>query len=203
MEKKILIFDLDGVLINSKNNMLSAWRYTNKINNLNIPFSSYFKNIGTPFKNILKKLKVRKYHNKIEQCFREESIKKINKIKLYPDVKKTLLHVKRKNYKIGILTSKDKKRTKKILKKFKINYLFDFIECPEVGCRGKPYPDQILKIMKIYSVNPKLVTYIGDMKSDLITAKRAKINFVFAKYGYGKISKINSIKRFSDITKLV
>ena len=36
MEKKILIFDLDGVLINSKNNMLSAWQYTNKINNLNI-----------------------------------------------------------------------------------------------------------------------------------------------------------------------
>ena len=30
-----------------------------------------------------------------------------------------------------------------------------------------------------------------------------KINFVYAKYGYGKISKTNSIKRFSDITKLV
>ena len=57
--------------------------------------------------------------------------------------------------------------------------------------------------MKIHSANPKLVTYIGDMKSDFITAKRAKINFVFAKYGYGKISKTNSIKRFSDITKLV
>ncbi len=203
MKTKILIFDLDGVLINSKKNMYSAWNYTNKINNLNIPFSSYFQNIGTPFKNILKKLKIKKYHNKIEECFRKESINKINKIKLYPNVKKTLLQIKKKKYKIGILTSKDKKRTIKILKKFKINNLFDFIECPKSDLRGKPYPDQILKIMKIYSANPKLVTYVGDMKSDYTTAKRAKINFIFAKYGYGIILKANSIKKFSDIIKIV
>ena len=198
MKKKIFIFDLDGVLVNSKENMLYAWNYTKKKNNLNVQFSIYFKNIGMPFKNILKKIGIDKNHSLIEKYFQEESIKKINKIKIYPNVRKTLIKIK-KNNKIGILTSKDKVRTIKILKKFKLNSLFDFIECPKKGLRGKPFPDQILKIIESRSISPSLVTYVGDMKSDYITAKRARVNFVFAKYGYGKVLKTKYINKFPDI----
>ena len=60
MKKKIFIFDLDGVLINSKINMRYAWNYSRKQNNLNVSFSEYFENIGTPFVNILNKIKIKK-----------------------------------------------------------------------------------------------------------------------------------------------
>ena len=126
----------------------------------------------------------------------------INKIRVYPNVKKVLKNLKDKKYLIGILTSKDKKRSLKILKKFQLIHFFDFIECPNKILRGKPHPDHILKVLKNFSVQPKNVTYVGDMYSDYLTAKRAKVNFICAKYGYGNVKKTNSIEKIDELLKI-
>ena len=47
--KKIIIFDLDGVIIDSKKNMKISGRFIVK-NNLKIDFKNYFSFIGLPFK---------------------------------------------------------------------------------------------------------------------------------------------------------
>ena len=57
--KKNIIFDLDGVLIDSIENMESSWNSTNKKFNLDISFNKYRKYIGKPFKEILKSLGVK------------------------------------------------------------------------------------------------------------------------------------------------
>ena len=55
LKKKLLIFDLDGVLIDSKDNMKLAWTEVQKKYFLNnIAFENYFKEIGRPFIEILK-----------------------------------------------------------------------------------------------------------------------------------------------------
>ena len=82
----------------------------------------------------------------------------------------------------AIVTSKNNKRTKKILKLFKLKV--DYVQCPQKGLRGKPYPDQILKVIKKFKVHKKNCFYIGDTIFDKVSASRSKINFVFAKYGY-------------------
>ena len=60
IKQKILlvVFDLDGVLLNSKQNMKISWNVVNKKYNFRINFSNYFKHIGIPFFQILKKLKI-------------------------------------------------------------------------------------------------------------------------------------------------
>ena len=45
---KLVLFDLDGVLIDSKENMRCAWIVKKKFN-LKQSFENYFKNIGLPF----------------------------------------------------------------------------------------------------------------------------------------------------------
>ena len=54
-KKKLIIFDLDGVLINSIKNMEYALDNTNKKLGLNLKFNEYKKYIGLPFFEILKK----------------------------------------------------------------------------------------------------------------------------------------------------
>jgi beta-phosphoglucomutase-like phosphatase (HAD superfamily) len=56
MTKNLIIFDLDGVLFDSKKNMEISWNFVKKKYQLKIKFESYFQNIGMPFLNILKKL---------------------------------------------------------------------------------------------------------------------------------------------------
>ena len=38
-KKSVIILDLDGVLLNSKNNMRYAWKHTSKIINLRFTFN--------------------------------------------------------------------------------------------------------------------------------------------------------------------
>ena len=58
--KKLVIFDLDGVIFDSKENMRLSWNDVNRKLNLGIKFNDYFSKIGKPFETILYELKVNK-----------------------------------------------------------------------------------------------------------------------------------------------
>ena len=152
---KIYLFDLDGVLINSKINMRISWKEVNKKFKLNISFDKYFSLIGKDFKEILKDLNIKNKYNEINKCFKTNSLKNFNKIKLYPKVRNTLSLLRKKNIKIGIVTSKDCYRTRKVLKKFSI--FPDIIECSDGKLPGKPNPDKILRILKKFKIKKKML----------------------------------------------
>ena len=54
----------------------------------------YFENIGKPFDEIMKSLKIIP-SPKIANCYKENSLKSVSKIKLYPNVIKTLKYLKK------------------------------------------------------------------------------------------------------------
>jgi len=51
--KKLILFDLDGVLIDFKKNMQIAWESVCHQHNIYTEFEKYFMNIGRPFQDIL------------------------------------------------------------------------------------------------------------------------------------------------------
>ena len=103
-------------------------------------------------------------------------------IKIYPGVRKTIDILKKKRIKIVIVTSKDKLRSKKILKKLKIK--INQIYSPSNSLSGKPSPDLILHAIKKNKSSKESSIFIGDTISDQLAAKNAKVDFIFAKYGY-------------------
>ena len=184
-KKKIFLFDLDGVLIDSKKNMQLSWELTTSARQIKIPFNKYFKLIGLPFKKILTKLKIKKKHHIfLEKEYKKNSLRNIKFIKLKKGVKKTLLKLKLNNKIVGLLTSKEKSRTLKILKKYKIK--MDYIFCPQKNLYGKPHPRQINILSKKTKISKKDIVYIGDMAVDKQTAKNAKVDYIHANYGYSK-----------------
>ena len=50
---KLILLDVDGVLIDSKLNMKKSWNKLLNENYVNKPFIEYFKRIGTSFENIM------------------------------------------------------------------------------------------------------------------------------------------------------
>ena len=79
--KKILIFDVDGVLVSSKSNMRVSWEAVRKKFNLKKNFKDYFLLNGRPFEKILSTLKIKKDYSKIKKLYSDVSIKNTNKIK--------------------------------------------------------------------------------------------------------------------------
>tara|TARA_B100001057_G_C22857785_1_gene953357 strand:- start:754 stop:1392 length:639 start_codon:yes stop_codon:yes gene_type:complete len=181
--KKLIIFDLDGVLVDSKNNMKTAWNSAKKKYKLNIQFNKYFKQVGKPFNIILKSLNIKSENKLIEEEYSRTSIKNLRKIKLYKNAKKILNLLRRKeNIITAIVTSKNYDRTKKILRLFKLKV--DYVQCPQKGLRGKPYPDQIIKVIKKFKIPRRNCFYVGDTIFDKKAASKSKINFIFAQYGF-------------------
>jgi phosphoglycolate phosphatase len=181
------IFDVDGVILNSKNNMRLSWIKTNNKFNLKINFSKYFANIGLPFYQILKNIGVNKNFKEIENEYKKNSIKYSKKILLYKEIKNFFIYLDKKLINYYIVTSKDLLRTKKFLFNYKI--FPKSIHCPSKKYKGKPKPDLLNHCIKLNKLDKKNCCYVGDTEFDYIAASKAKIKFIFANYGYGKIKK--------------
>jgi phosphoglycolate phosphatase len=201
-DKTLYLFDLDGVIIDSKKNMQFSWNSVNEKFKLNITFEQYFSLIGRDFKEILRKLKIKnKDLDSIEKTFKNASIKNFNKYKLFPKVRMVLKSFNKKKIKIGIVTSKDCLRTKKILKKFSLK--FNEVRCSNGTLSGKPKPDKIFSILNKLKISQADTVYIGDMMVDKKTAKNAGVEYIHAAYGYSpkKIAHKNTIHSFNELIK--
>ena len=123
INKKVLIFDLDGVLVDSKINMKKAWAAVQKkFNFQEKKFRDYFSKIGQPFNIILSQLSILNNHKQIKKCYDSNSIKNLEIVKFYPKTIKELKWLYSKNIYLCIVTSKDKIRTNLMLGDVK-NYL--------------------------------------------------------------------------------
>jgi HAD superfamily hydrolase (TIGR01549 family) len=196
---KLYIFDLDGVLLDSSKNMSLAWQDVKNKFNINIPFFEYKKHIGLPFFTILKNIGIKKDYFKIKKIYSASSIKNLKKkTTLFKDTIKVINTLKRES-KIAILTSKDTLRTNYVLKKKKLK--FDCVITSDNVKNGKPNKEGVLKILSKLKIKKENTVYIGDTKVDELTAKNARIKFLYANWGFGGKRK-KSIKSLKDLINL-
>ncbi len=183
--KSFIIFDLDGVLIDSRANMEAAWSTVSKECQLSIPFADYFREIGIPFQDILAKLGVTKDCREIESIFRTASMAHMAEIDFYPGAPKALDDLAQRGAGLGVVSSKDPLRTSAVLARLKVD--FKSVRTPNDRYRGKPAPDHLLIALAEANCDPIDALYIGDMVADYMAAKRAGIEYVHAAWGYGDV----------------
>ena len=200
-KKKLIIFDFDGVLINSEKNMELTWNKTIKnFEKYDIAFNKYKKNIGLPFKKILKNLLINKKDiNLITDYYKKNSLFYQNKIKLFKGVKPLIKKLK-KNYKIALFTSKDNFRTKNLLKKFDLK--FDAVVAGDDVKKGKPHPEGLKKIIKKLNFNKDLIYYIGDTIYDYKCSQKVKIKYIHVNWGFERISKDKNVIFVNNLKEL-
>lgn len=198
--KKLILFDLDGVLLNSRRNMELSWEAVCERHNVNVEFEDYFSNIGRPFKEILSILNIDENQNDIEKTYSDVSTQFIDQLEFYEGVESVLEQLNNNNIKIGIVTSKNTFRTHKIIDL--LGFAFDIVQTPNDALKGKPAPDHLLYAMSELKINASDTLYVGDMDVDYEAAKRAYVDYAHALWGYGACNDENVIK-LENITQLL
>lgn len=198
--KKLLLFDLDGVILNSKDNMMLSWHRVQNEFSIKIPFEDYFNKIGRPFNEIMDLLELSERSKEIEDVYKEASIANLDKLSFFEGVKSTLTKLISLGYQLGIVTSKDEMRTQMILDKLGVDFLI--VQTPNSMYRGKPAPDHLLVALAITQTDPSEAIYIGDMEVDYLAALRGGVDYLHAEWGYSKNFNTN-VTRLASISEII
>lgn len=184
MMKRLVLFDLDGVLLHSRENMRQAWAVVLRETPVRQPFEAYFALIGRPFKDIMACLGITDDVGRIEKIYMTASFDFLAEATFFQGVRESLGELQAMGLKMGIVTSKDLPRTKAILPQLGVEFVT--VQCPNNKFRGKPAPDHLLVAMAEAGEDPSDTLFVGDMETDWHAARRAGVDYVHASWGYGQ-----------------
>ena len=171
-----IIFDKDGVLIDSMETCLTAFNtMLEHYGKRPIGKEEYRKRFwgikaSENIKNIFKGARKDRLEE-IADYYRERRRELEHKTKLYPSVIPLLNSLKGK-YKLAVVTNTERDVAKEILARFGIIKYFEVIVGGD-DAKPKPAPDPALKACDLLGVEPGDAMYIGDTDADIGTAKSA------------------------------
>ena len=185
---KLILFDLDGTLIQSTGIIVEVFKMT---------FNKFFPNV------ILTDEKVTSFLGQtlwqtfgeytddetlIDDMFvyyRVKSEELINEsLEAYPNAKQTMKYLKEHGCKIGVVTSKMNVVAKRHLEITELwSYVDTLVGYDDVS-NHKPHPDPLLKATKTLNIEPSDAIYIGDHENDIKAAKKAGMSSCAVTYSF-------------------
>ena len=190
MSQKAVIFDLDGTLIdsledlaNSVNQTLSEFGFnTHEIN-------AYKHFIGDGVKILLKRATneetdeqtIEKLHQRFKVIYKKEID---SKTKVYEGIYELLENLEKINYPKAILSNKPHNFTLDCMDNFFSNYSFVNISGQKDTIAKKPDAQAALLIAKQLNKDVRDIYFVGDTKIDIQTAKNAGMKAIGVLWGF-------------------
>ena len=204
---KAILFDLDGVLINTTQLQINS---TSEALNPYIKVNNYIKSILKQTITTKEKLKIfneANYlkKNQLKNIYIEKKKifeRKIKKRKIFSKkIYDIFVYLKKKNYKCALVTNANLKTTLLIIKKMKIKKFFSVIVTNKNRIKPKPSPEPYIYAMKKLNIKKENCLIFEDSEVGLLSANRSsaktiKVNNVSdlnKKYLISKISRYETI----------
>jgi len=180
--KKAVIFDLDGVIVDTMPFHAKAWQDTFRKFKLSVTKKEIYLREGEKwdrtFYDILKK-NGRKITPEIKrEVFRHRSnvFKKILKVQLFKGAQRLLKRLK-KSFRLALVTGTPRKEVRRILPE-DIYGLFDAIVTSDEVRHGKPHPEPFLKALEKLKAAPEEAVVIENAPNGIRAARKAGISVI-------------------------
>jgi phosphoglycolate phosphatase-like HAD superfamily hydrolase len=211
MKIKLIIFDLDGTLINAYPAIIKSFNYT--MQKLNYPKQddlSIRRAVGWGDKNLLKPfIDPRDLKKGLFIYCRHHKTALLKGSRLFPRVKMILRYLKNKGYKLAVASNRPTIFSLILIRHLGLGKYFDYVLCADKLKHGKPYPEILKKIMQRFNVASRQALYVGDMVIDVQAGRRAKIKTIIVTTGSSTKQEINKenpyriIRRIAELAKFV
>lgn len=211
---KLIIFDLDGTLIDSLPDIYEQVNITLKHFSYPTRTKAEIRQfIGNGARNLIKKS-----FSDIDGQDLDEKLAYYNKIYtdcgspktcLFDGIRQVLLSLKELGYKLAILTNKPQMTTEKVYEKYLKEFDFDVVIGQSNNVKCKPDKTATLSILDKLGIEKEDAYFIGDGETDFLTSKNAGIKCICVLWGYRDRCQLEEVgaKVFAncpqDILKLI
>lgn len=207
--KPIILFDLDGTLIDSTKAILESFKFSFQDNNIDFIDKEVIKSqIGHTLYDMFYSFGIEK--NKIDKCIESYKFnyRKISRkeTSLIDGVKDAIKEAK-KIADLGVVTTKNSESAKLLLEHLNLIEPFKIIIGAGDVTYTKPHPEPVLKALSYFKeVDNSKTWMIGDTSMDIDAGKSANINTIAVSSGYVTYDKLKESKPtliFKDVKEAV
>jgi phosphoglycolate phosphatase len=201
---KLIIFDLDGTLVDAYPAIIKSFNYTMQRLNYPIQNASVIRRaVGLGDENLLRPFIKTKDLNKTISLYRRHHKRALlTGSRLFPQVNKILGYLKNKGYKLAIASNRPTKFSWILIKHLRLESYFDYVLCADRLRHIKPHPEILNKIMQKFSARPWQTIYIGDMTIDAQAGRRAKVKTIIVTTGSSTNYQIKKERPYRIIRKI-
>ena len=189
MSYNTVIFDLDGTLLNTLDDLADSVNYA--LSKMNYPprdKSEIRLFLGNGIRNLMK-LSVPdgisdEDFDKVFAIFKEYyNIHNQDKTKPYDGVIKLMHDLKNKGIKMAIVSNKVQSAVDQLREKF-FSDVIDIAIGDNPDMKRKPEPDSCFKALELLESDTKNAVYVGDSEVDMATAKNAGLDLITVLWGF-------------------
>lgn len=179
MGLKLVVFDLDGTLVDSVDTHAEGWSFAVRRLGLgHVDRGELVDLIGLPGGDIVKEILGEfglRHYSSIRWLKDRHFLEQIadGKVRLFPDAKPCLNYLRERGYALGLATSTPNYVLIPLLERLELLDYFDYTVGGDEVRRGKPSPDIFIKVLEKAGVEPRDTVVIGDTVYDTVPARSA------------------------------
>lgn len=186
-----VIFDLDGTLIDSKEDLADATNRTLRAQGFpQWPVEQYGLFLGRGIRNLVMNAlpEDRRDAETIDRC-RDLTLADYGKnyrvkTRLYPGIASVLDFLSGNAVKMAVLSNKPHRITCRIIDELFAAWHFEKVIGAGSGCPMKPDPEAVFLICRELGVTSDRVLYVGDSDVDMLTASNAGVRSLGVSWGF-------------------
>lgn len=186
---KLIVFDLDGTLIDSRRDLAGAVNQMRGSLGLE-PLSTerIVRFVGNGVTNLVRRAIADSsvdFDEALQRMKRFYAEHLLETTALYPGVSQGLAELHEAGILLAVLSNKPTDASRRILDGLGIGGSFVDVVGGDSDFPLKPEPDALLSLMRKHSVPPEQCWMFGDHYTDLEAARRSGCRSAFARYGFG------------------
>ena len=189
MRYDTVIFDLDGTLLNTIDDLADGVNYCMRKFGLKEHSVDQVRQfVGNGIRKLMERaIPGGETHPEFETIF--EPFKEYYtahcriKTKAYPGIEEMLKTLKDKTVKMAIVSNKNMDAVRELNEIYFSEYI-SLAVGDTAGVRRKPYPDSVLHAMQLLDSRKEHTVYVGDSEVDKETAENAGMDYVLVSWGF-------------------